>query len=237
MSSKDAMIRMKKINMENIDYQELFRGSSDFVKKEKRDAMYKVATFLVNHFWYRPADIADGIGVLLLVWNQAFYRYCNFALDFEGLENFLRKNEETIKEIRNRDISSLKEKDEKIVQKLFDVLLNVLKCGGRKSPVAVSKALHLLAPSFFPLWDNDISKAYDCYWEDSDLASETYFQFMKKMKNLSQKIIQTYAHRNNVDSETAKKAICKKASPNLPFVKSLLKIIDEYNYVFTKYWK
>jgi len=234
---KDVTVTMKRINIDAIDYQEIFRGSSDFVQNEKRDAMYKVATFLVNHFWYRPADIADGIGVLLLVWNQAFYRYCNFALDFEGLENFLRKNEKTIKEIRNRDISSLKKDDEKLVKELFVELLDVLKCGDRKSPVAVSKALHLLAPSFFPLWDNDISKAYDCYWEDSDLACETYLQFMEKMKDLSRKIIQTYVHRNNVDSETAKENICEKASSNLPFVKSLLKIIDEYNYAFTKYWK
>jgi hypothetical protein len=34
----------------------------------------------------------------------------------------------------------------------------------------------------------------------------------------------------------SKKAICQDASPNLPFAKSLLKIIDEYNYAFTKYW-
>lgn len=88
---------------------------------------------MINHFWYRPADIADGIGVLLLVWNQAFYRYCNFALDFEELENFLRKNEKTIKEIRNRDISSLEKDDEKTLGGLFDELLDVLKCGDKES--------------------------------------------------------------------------------------------------------
>lgn len=57
------------------------------------------------------------------------------------------------------------------------------------------------------------------------------------VKNLSQRIIITYMDKNRVDSETAKKAICKEVSSNLPFIKSLLKIIDEYNYVFTKHWK
>jgi hypothetical protein len=228
---------MKKFEIESIDYRELLRGSSDYVQNEKRDAIYKVATFLVNHFWFRPADIADGIGVLLLVWNQALYRYCNFALDFEGLEKFLKKNEKTINKLRNRDISSLNENDEELVKELFDELLDVLKCEDRKSPVATSKALHLLAPSFFPIWDNDISKAYNCYWYYPELASEKYFKFMGKMKELSQRIIQTYSDRNNVDSGTAKKAICEKASENLPFAKSLLKIIDEYDYAFTKYWK
>jgi hypothetical protein len=226
---------MKMIDIESLDYEELLRGSREYVKREKRDAMYKVATFLVDHFWFRPADITDGIGVLLLVWNQAFYRYCNFALDFEILEAWLMKNENILKEVRNRDISSLSAEDKKMVKSLFDEMLDALICGNRKSPVAVSKALHLLAPSFFPIWDNDISKAYDCYWEDSNLASSTYLAFMEKMKDLSQRIVETYMNKNNVDRYVSTSAICREASTNMPFVKSLLKIIDEYNYAMTKY--
>ena len=227
---------MKKIAVESIDYKELLRGSRDYVLNEKRDSIYKVATFLVNHFWYRPTDIADGIGVLLLIWNQAFYRYCNFALDFEGLERFLRKNEKIIKKLRNRDISSFSKTDENTIRDLFDELLDILKCKDRKSPVAVSKALHLLAPNFFIPWDDDISKGYRCYWYYSSQGSKKYLEFMWKMKRLSQRIITEYANDNNVDRETAKKAISKESSSNLPFTKSLLKIIDEYNYAFTKYW-
>jgi hypothetical protein len=119
--------------------------------------------------------------------------------------------------------------------KRVDELLDALKCGDRESPVAVSKALHLLAPSFFPMWDNDISRAYDCYWEDSEMASTTYLVYMEKMKGLSERIIQTYMDRNRTDSVTSKNAICRDASLNMPFTKSLLKIIDEYSYAFTKY--
>lgn len=226
---------MRKVDVEHLDYEEILRGSREYVQKEKRDSMYKVATYLVDHFWFKPTDISDGIGVLLLVWNQALYRYCNFALDFEALEGWLKRNENVLKEIRNRDISSLGAGDKKMVERLFDELLDVLRCGDRKSPVAVSKALHLLAPSYFPIWDNDISRAYDCYWENSDLASSTYLAFMEKMKDLSQRVIQTYMTRNNADRDTSKSAICRQASTNMPFVKSLLKIIDEYSYAFTKY--
>jgi hypothetical protein len=226
-----------KIDVENISYEEVLRGSREYVEKEKRDSMYKVATFLVDHFWFRPSDVADGIGVLLLVWNQAFYRYCNFALDFEDLEKFLRENKKIIEELRDRDISSLDKTDADIIRELFDELLDVLECENRKSPVATSKALHLLAPNFFPIWDDDISKAYGCYWYDSSMASQRYLRFMEKMKNLSQKIISTYMDKNKVDKETAKETIRKKASSNVPFIKSMLKIIDEYNYAFTKYWK
>jgi hypothetical protein len=227
---------MKKIDINSLDYTNILEGSLKYVKYEKRDSIYKVAAFLVEHFWYRPSDIADGIGVLLLVWNQAYYRYCNFALDFEGLEQFLEKNEKALMELRHRDISSYNlSNDKDLVKNLFNDLLSVLKCGNKRSPVAVSKALHLLAPDFFPLWDDDISKVHSCYWYDSDRASEKYLKFMEKMKALSDRVVATYMKRNNVDKEIAKAAIQKEASPNMPFMKSLLKIIDEHNYAYTKY--
>jgi len=76
------------------------RGYQAFQKRERRDAMYKTATFLVNHFWGKPADMADGLGVLLLTWNQAFYRYGPF--DFQRLEDCIAKNEPTLDLFRRR---------------------------------------------------------------------------------------------------------------------------------------
>lgn len=206
---------MKRIDIERLDYEELLRGSREYVKRERRDAVYKVATFLVDHFWFKPADMADSIAVFLLVWNQAFYRYCNFDLDIEGLQKFLERNEKILYVVRKRDISSLTENDGKLVTALFDELLDILKCNDRKSPVAVSKALHLLAPEFLPIWDDDISMAYSCYWYDSNKASSKYLTFMGKMKNLSQRIIQTYMDKNSADKTTPKKLFAKKRPPIL----------------------
>ena len=73
----------------DIPSQDEFRkGYLAFQKYEKRDAMYKVAIFLVCHFWGQPSEMADGLGVLLLTWNQAFYRYGIF--DFDRLEECTR---------------------------------------------------------------------------------------------------------------------------------------------------
>ena len=227
---------MKKIDLKSVNYKKVLQGSQKYIKEEKRDSMYRVATFLVDHFWYRSFGMSAGIGMLLLVWNQAYYRYCNFALDFEGLAKFLGDNEKTIKELRHRDISDFSEDaDKNLIRKLFNNLLDVLKCEKRRSPVAVSKALHLLAPAFFPLWDGDISKAYGCYWYDSNQAWKKYLKFMTKAKNLSERIVVQYMDKNSLNREPAKESICKEASSNMPFTKSLLKIIDEYNYASTKY--
>jgi hypothetical protein len=113
------------INNMNIPNREGFlKGCEEFEKHEKRDAMYKVATFLVSHFWCNPSDMADGLGVLLLTWNQAFYRYGIF--DFDRLEKCIADNFEKINNFRNRDISSLSNSDEDDIKDLFNKLLDAL---------------------------------------------------------------------------------------------------------------
>ncbi|MHC1604889.1 MAG: hypothetical protein ACXQTP_02840 [Candidatus Methanofastidiosia archaeon] len=62
------------------NHEEFLKVCEEFEKHEKRDAMYKVATSLVSYFWGKPLDMVDGLGVLLLTWNQAFYRYEIFRL-------------------------------------------------------------------------------------------------------------------------------------------------------------
>jgi len=196
--------------------EEFLKGCEEFEKHEKRDAMYKVATFLVSHFWGRPSDMADGLGVLLLTWNQAFYRYGIF--DFDKLEGCIADNFQKIENFRNRDISSLSNSDEDDIRDLFNRFLEALqinsgKMQGRKSPVAVAKTLHLLAPNFFPLWDDKIARAYGCYYNPN--PTEKYISFCKITKSIADKV-KCYIGRSD---------------------KTLTKLIDEYNYPkYTQGW-
>lgn len=73
------------------DEDEFYRGIQEFDDREERDAMYNVATFLLDEFWGQPTDMADGLGVLLLTWNQAFYRTQSF--DFAALEACINQSE------------------------------------------------------------------------------------------------------------------------------------------------
>jgi len=202
--------------LKSIDKMEFQNGINEFEKREKRDAMYKVATFLVANFWGNPPNMADGLGVLLLTWNQAFYRYGLF--DFNKLEQFINNNFQKIDNFRKRSISSLSTSDEVEIKLLFNELLDVLqidtgKLKGRKSPVAVSKTLHLLAPNFFPLWDNKISIGYGCYYNEK--PHEKYVSFCKIMKTMAESV-KDYVTINE---------------------KSILKLIDEYNYSkYTQKW-
>jgi len=205
-----------KSNISIPNCKEFLKGCEEYEKHEKRDAMYKVASFFLSHFWGEPSDMADGLGVLLLTWNQAFYRYGIF--DFDKLEECITENLQKIEDFRNRDISSLSNSDEDDIKDLFNKFLEALqiesgKMQGRKSPVAVAKALHLLAPKFFPLWDDKIARAYRCYYNDN--PAERYFSFCRITKVIADEV-KSYISRSD---------------------KTIIRLIDEYNYSkYTKGW-
>jgi hypothetical protein len=215
---------MKHRAPETLSVDDLRRGHEAYVKHEPRDAMYKVATLLVKQSWGNPSDMADGIGVLLLTWNAGFYRYG--SPDFDSLHKCIEKNLGTIEGFKNRNITTLVETDEERVKQLFNDLLSALRRPKHKkspeafSPVSVAKTLHILAPNFFPLWDDEIAKkGYGCYWYSPDRGALKYWQFMLKMKKIVESL---HGQHDEV-----------KALSGRP----VLKLIDEYNYSrFSKDW-
>ena len=201
----------------NLTPSEFERGYQAFQAREPRDAMYKTATFLVEHFWGQPRDMADGMGVLLLTWNQAFYRYGSF--DFGLLEEALRANMPVIEGFRPRDIESFALADEPAIERLFMAFLDALRIkeGKKKdckSPVAVAKALHLLAPSFLSIWDDKIARAYGCHYTPQ--PAQKYVAFAYHMQALGRQL------QGHVPAGCGR---------------TFLKLIDECNYAkYTKGW-
>jgi hypothetical protein len=202
--------------MPRITPERLEQGQRSFEKHEGRESMYRVAMVLLPQCWGRYADMTDALSVLLLTWNNAFYRFGLF--DAAALEAVLKKHWATIDEFHGRDIMSLADADRPRVSALFRDLLKALrirsgKSRGRRSPVAVAKALHLLAPNFFPLWDTEIAAAYGfSYHED---PSGTYLAFCDRIRDIAMAL----------------------APAIPPSPKSLLKRIDEFNYAkYTQGW-
>ncbi len=196
--------------------EEFIRGCQEFENNEKRDAMYKVATFLISHHWGDPENMANALGVLLLTWNQAFYRYG--TLDFDYLEKAIIHKLPALNLFRARQISSLSHTDEKEINSLFIEFLDALRIKTkqgkiRRSPVSVAKTLHLLAPNFFPIWDDKIALAYQCQYYTE--PSTKYYKFCLISQEFAKQV------KNYIT----------------PSEKTLLKRIDEYNYSkYTKHW-
>ena len=201
--------------------EEFIREIEEFEKHEKRDAIYKVASFLIHHFWGNPSEMANALGVLLLIWNHASYRYG--AFDFDKLELCIEKNLEKLETFRNRSIDTFSKEDEKEVKDLFNDFLEALKSpSGKCNHVAVAKALHLLAPEFFPLWDEKIAKGYGCSYNTNNSA-EQYIKFMYKIKKVAENV------RKYLTNDERRFIYLME--------KSILKLIDEYNYSkYTKKW-
>jgi hypothetical protein len=204
---------------ENPTLPQFHRGCLAFRSHERRDAIYKTAIFLVTHHWGNPAQMADGLGVLLLAWNQDFYRHGSF--DFQRLEDTIAADQQRLHAFRTRDILDYVPADDESIRLLFDRFLRALEiCEGSKkgarSPVAAAKALHVLAPRFFPLWDQRIANAYGCPYTQQ--PSKKYALFMAKMRDFAKQMVSAGLISDDGG-------------------RTLLKCIDEYNYAkYTKAW-
>lgn len=104
--------------------------------------------------------------------NRQYFRFRpeEAATLVERLKPILKQEIDRFVKFRERSITTLTKADEGEVLRLFGLLRG--ECG----PVGAGKALHVLAPNFFPLWDNAIAYGYD-------VATETgYFQFMRLVR-------------------------------------------------------
>jgi hypothetical protein len=190
-----------------------------FEEWDPRDSVYQVSTFLVREWWGDPTRLVGPVTVLLIVWNWGFYRFGYFSES--SLEECLRHNEAKLNAFRDRSILSFTEADEADTECLFNSLSKALKSlrrrGDRESPVSAAKALHLLAPNFFPLWDQYIAPAYGCpYWKP-EVASVAYLAFTRRIKQIATQLDAELQHGKETLPEWFPK-------------KTFLKRIDEYNY-------
>jgi hypothetical protein len=145
---------------------------------------------------------SDELAIAVSDWlkdlNRQYYRFRpeEAATLVERLKPIVREELDTFLKFRERSVKTLARSDETEVLRLFGLFR--AECG----PVGAGKALHVLAPNFFPLWDNAIADAYG-------VATETgYFQFLNIVK---QQVL-------NLPEEIA------------PGV-TALKALDEYNYL------
>jgi hypothetical protein len=197
---------------------EFRKGLEAFKRNEWRGCVYFKALGHISQNWGNPGEMAWGIGGLLHVWHQAFYRFGDF--DSNKLRGCIERNLGAINKFKNRYIGDLLKTDEDEIERLFKEFLHALqsvnKKGIRRSPVAVAKALNLLAPHFFPLWDDDIADGYKCSFVYSEFGPSEYISFCRKMQKMAEQV------KNYVP---------------LTDDRSLLKRIDEYNFSkYTREW-
>ncbi len=181
-----------------------------FEAYEPRDLFYRAATELVTLAFdgKTTLSIAESIAVLLQTWNSQYYRFHPFdAEHFAALEALLSLHRSKIIALRSRSIISIIAAEVKEIAELFTAFESLL------GPVGAAKALHLLGPQFFPLWDREIAKAYGIALDASGLNAAGYLRFMTIVVS---QVVQLSSSEQ---------------------LDRLLKRIDEFNYCrFTKRW-
>ena len=203
----------------------LGEGHKKYLEEEPRDAMYRVSMRLIEQNWGKDEEISEALGVLLLTWNSAFYRYG--ILNFDLIQEAISKNKKRLFKLRQRSILTCKEDDKREIEEIYKQLLIALKNTGKVgnknegketySPVSVAKALHLLCPNFFPLWDDKIAIGYECRWYNSILSFDKYWNFI------------------GLTASQVKKLESERSVEPPKTETGTLKLVDEYNYVhFTK---
>jgi hypothetical protein len=157
---------------------ELETARSAFYENELRDLFYRAANYLVSQAFDgdSPLTVGEAIGVLLQTWNQAYYRYHKPSKrHLDDLEALIAKYQVRLLRWRNTSICGLT--DESGVPEVFEDFERLL------GPVGASKALHLLCPKLFPLWDRAITKAYRVWLGPTGTNGKCYADFMAVCRN------------------------------------------------------
>lgn len=191
--------------------QEIEVAHRAFEESEPRDLFYRAATELVGFALEGKTslNVTEALAVLLQTWNRAFYRFTPFnSQHFADLDRVVTTNQQDLAILRERSIEGFSDEDAVTVERLFGDFEEVL------GPVGAAKALHLLAPRFFPLWDRAIAKAYGLPLRERGKNADRYRRFMEITKRQYQALSGEHSMGQN-----------------------LLKVLDEYNYShYTKHW-
>ena len=143
----------------------LQKAHEEFKKIEPRDFFYwSVSKLVESVLQSKPLvlnDLVRSLMMLLTTWNKNYYRFIetrdpDWTLEkhFAELEGVISKYFESLMRFRRQKIQDTSSIPEDEIQKTFKDFTTVL---GR---VGAAKCLHLLAPTFFPLWDAAILKGF-----------------------------------------------------------------------------
>jgi len=136
----------------------------------------------------------------------------------------LKEYDKHIQKFKNIDLLDFDfENDDNLahIKEIFDGLSSIVKY------TASSKTLHMINPHFFVMWDANIREKYGCFCN-----GEGYVNFLWRIKKELKDIISDYAQENEMDIKKAKHEIEKKCD----MLKiSLVKLIDEYNWIVANF--
>ncbi|MCU1529277.1 MAG: hypothetical protein JWP75_3040 [Frondihabitans sp.] len=159
-----------------------------YEENEPRDLFYRVGRDLVERTRAGQSDftLTEAVGVVLLTWNGRFYnRKDTPDFDAEHIANIdalIERYREALDGYHGRSIETLKADEQEAIEAMFndfDLLLG---------PVGAAKALHVLAPRFFALWDRPIAEGASFYMEKRGGNANLYWRWMLRVQGEARQV-------------------------------------------------
>jgi len=143
--------------MKDTLYNGFYDPSQQFRRMDPRAFCYDLAEELIykakhtcNEDWYDDPRTVKGVLLLLFTWNFAAKATKN--LTFEKISHLLKDNKEDLKFLEQFSIESADERAWPVIGKVFANFMAVL------GQTGASKALSLLNPYLFVMWDTKIRR-------------------------------------------------------------------------------
>jgi hypothetical protein len=157
--------------------EDLAQARVAYERDEPRDLFYRVALAIIAdaEAGRGQFSVVEGLAVLLQSWNLGYYRRARHPFDqahYEAITELLAANRAELMELGDRAIETMTDADRSTVERLFDRFVAVL------GPVGSAKTLHLLAPRWFPIFDNYILQAFRVWGRDG----HAYWRFTTAIK-------------------------------------------------------
>ena len=178
------------------NYQELLAVCREYTIKEQGDTNYEVARIWVDLHWSDSWKVAGAVRIFEETWNRAFYgRFGIFSMDH--LVATINRNRTPLESFRELEIDQWSTRHEDLVGHLWTEMFESLRPMGRdvRLFVATSKALHILAPSFFMPFDAAILNTFT---PNIDHPGR-YIRFQSVMSEFAVHVLDTYVTENGGD--------------------------------------
>jgi len=192
-------------------YDEFYDPSHDFLC-EPRAFCYDLATQFINQAkdiadkeWYEDINTIKGVLLLLYTWN--FPAKETKKLNFQNVSQLIHKTKDDLKFLEKYSIRTADNNAWDLISRVFDQFRSLL------GQTGASKALSLLNPELFVMWDTAIRKRLKRELIPGIMNGESgkyYVIFLKGIQN----IIEEY-----------------RIAEKLPQNSVVAKKVDEYNYV------
>jgi hypothetical protein len=172
---------------------------------------------------------AEGIKIILDYWNP------RVGSTMENIRKAYQQNKEDLNNLKGKRLQNLNPNgNDREWKKIEGIFVNFL---SELGPVGASKALNLLLPKLFMMWDKNIIKSYHSphLRQHKEKGEKCYIEFMKESSKILKNLLKQ-KDENEILEMHSPFFEEEKKKYNMPLFREWLpKMLDECNYVrYTK---